>query len=439
MTIEWVRLFDKFNNLEWQEKSYEIALEQYPNNVTSLLSYARFLEKNSDYRAEKYYETAYFLESGETHAANSYAAYLIRLNRFDEALRILESTLESSPENNHLMSTYALLLIRQGKYDEAEGIYRSVIESNPYDTYAYTTYAKFLWGRGDINQSLTLLEKAIEKNQHSSNLIDKYIAYSIKLNKLDQAISLLNTLLDKHPQHFSFRNQLINLHLKNNDLSSALDQAQLTLYFYPENLSVRRRYIGLLEKNGDLSEAYRQLESYLLEIEGTLGDFLSLLKLAKHLGLPDPDRKIRRNVVELVRQKLSSNDFNTIPPLVNIDEKLLVSDIEETPTDIIPRLIYARFLIEHRPEDFGEDFFKHTSYTYEDTLILERFLISFLIMQDEFLKAEEHLYSYMAREKSSPWANVTLLDLLKKREMMKNSENYRAKFQKTTPHFTPVN
>ena len=113
------------------------------------------------------------LESGSLEAGLELAAAEERLERFAQALPLIERALAASPESSDLRFRKATALERSGRFDESAGLFETLIASDPEHAPALN-YLGYMWiDRGaEIEQGLALVRRALQIDANNGAYVD---------------------------------------------------------------------------------------------------------------------------------------------------------------------------------------------------------------------------------------------------------------------------
>lgn len=169
--------------------AFNEALISHPNNIQLLASKAIILDGLGQPD-----EALLASEATLQHDPNLYAALHIKtrslqlLNRQDEAIAVLEKTLEIYPEASNLRLHLARLLL-ESNITEASYHFGVLVEQNPNEARYRLSYALSLKQSGQSSQAISELETLLKQNQ-LTNEANFYLAQLYRLSEPELASNL---------------------------------------------------------------------------------------------------------------------------------------------------------------------------------------------------------------------------------------------------------
>jgi tetratricopeptide (TPR) repeat protein len=123
----------------------------------------------------------------------NYAAQMIKLGRFEEAIYELNEVLRRDPQSAEAMNNLAMIYTFQGRYDDAEKLYFSAIRIAPKSekgegiaASAHNNLGVIMVKKGAFNEAVIQFEKAIKINpdfkeaKENLDIIERVIAQKSK-------------------------------------------------------------------------------------------------------------------------------------------------------------------------------------------------------------------------------------------------------------------
>lgn len=418
----WAKLFGILGQDQKQEKCYELAVTQFPQNQDAFLEYAQFFDNvGKGDEADEYFRKAITLDIGATRAINLYASFLIREGRFEEANALLLNNI-SALEDKHLIMTFSNLLKEKGDLEGAEKYYILASEIDEQDSYVHTRYAQFLWGLGRTSEALIELQKALSTDSLDPSPLGLYVSYCRSLGQLPKAVSQVKLVLQKNPYSVSTWETLVYLLLENDDPTSALEQCQAALYIYPKNGSLQLTLITILKRLNRLEEALRQTLYYLSLNSGSTNDYVSLLNLAFQLNDIDVYSRAFDKFLQIWHtyavEKFESS--LVIPPSFSVEEEFLKKKIVESPHNIIARIIYAKHLLSQGQVENAKQILEIPNLTFQDEQLRIQFQVYILQSTNNLDEAQRFLKDFLEKV-DTLWARLTLVNILR----IKSDESYK--------------
>lgn len=176
---------------------------------------------------------------------------------------LIQVAYKIDPLNNVLSSNYSGYLVREERWDEALNILNAIIEREPSYSPAYTRVASIQSSPpyGNLDIAFQYIFEAYKTNRDDINFIAALYGYSMDLDAAQLADFFSNQLLGLYPDNLASQSLRLNLAFNNQDYLRAYDILQ-----------------GLKQRGSDLEEAFHQPESNLLFRLGELDQAIELLE-----------------------------------------------------------------------------------------------------------------------------------------------------------------
>jgi tetratricopeptide (TPR) repeat protein len=137
----------------------------------------------------------------------NYGELVIRQNRFDEAIPILEKAIQFKTGFALPYNSLGLIYDHQGRYTEALAMYQKAIELDPNYGDAYNNLGIYYAKQGRYGDAIAMFQKAVKFNPTSENYNNLGLALA-KQGKLDQAIDMLREAIKIDPDNFGAQKML---------------------------------------------------------------------------------------------------------------------------------------------------------------------------------------------------------------------------------------
>jgi protein O-mannosyl-transferase len=178
--------------------------------------------------------------------------YMENANSLEKAKSLLESCLQSSPNNVDTQLNLANTLLMMGKKAEAEEEFRRILQFNPHFSDAYVGMGTLFMSQGRLDEAFTYLQRALQENPNSAKAQGKLLeAYMNHGNALDDQGNTAEALAEySKALAISANNELLHYNLamaleKAGDRQKANEHYREALRLKPTFSEARLR----LEKN----------------------------------------------------------------------------------------------------------------------------------------------------------------------------------------------
>lgn len=126
---------------------------------------------------------------------------LLLLNKFDEALKIINKSTEIKSQSPYSLSVKSMILFQIGNYNEAFSLIDKVIGLNPKSCIGYNIKSKFLEKIKQYQEALNYINNVIEIHpENTKHKLDK-IEILNKMMKFDEALNISDDLIKKEPEN----------------------------------------------------------------------------------------------------------------------------------------------------------------------------------------------------------------------------------------------
>lgn len=143
--------------------------------------------------AEREFKRAIELDPNLVIAHSSYADFLSRFERFDEALIEARRAQESDPLSAYASSVIGLILYRSRQYDRAIEQYHKTIELDPSFAWPYADLGSTLAQKGQYQEAIAEMQKGLALNRHVAILCRMAYLYALS-GRRSEALEILTDL-----------------------------------------------------------------------------------------------------------------------------------------------------------------------------------------------------------------------------------------------------
>ncbi|UUO05473.1 tetratricopeptide repeat protein [Blastopirellula sp. J2-11] len=155
------RMHEQQGDFDGAAKQYLKAIEEYPDNLFALLSYARLLDRQGKSPAAlEYYQKAAAAHPDSAVAMNDLGLCYLKSKRFDDAMGAIFKATMIEPENKRYRNNMASALVDANRLEEAFSQLEYAHGAAP----AHYNLGYLLYKRGDSQLARVHLNMAIEKD-----------------------------------------------------------------------------------------------------------------------------------------------------------------------------------------------------------------------------------------------------------------------------------
>jgi len=228
--------------------------------------------------------------------------------RFEEALEAYQKALICDPEAEHVIRKIPILLLRLDRGEESVSMLEEYLEKKPEDTDSRMLLARIFIGLGDYDkaeaQYLIIHEQDPTEDSALLLLSELYLNQS----RLDSAEQALREVLEVNPQSYAARVLLARIYLN----TSRFDEAEAE---YDEALKINWS-VDLLMEKGDV---YRQQEKF----DQVIALYRDILE--KDRGNERAALALVNQLLQVEREEEALIELNRLKERKNLDEKVELS------------------------------------------------------------------------------------------------------------------
>ncbi len=258
----WNNLGEAFRrqgqSFEKAQKAFEKAIEYDPQNTGAMMNLAKLLQENMAWaHIPELLVTALELRPEKDTLrfnAGNIAAFLMKNERFIDAMVILETLINADPNNLNAFHNLALIHWQLGDSQKAIECFSKVIQLNPQDVFAYESLAKLYFKSKKAKETIRCCKKLIGMGE-AVNISVSMIAQVMNwTGNYSGAVKLLENYLQNQPENDVWWFVLSEIHEYRNNRKAALSAAIMC-----QNILMKYR----LEAD---PENIRRVESKILEL-----------------------------------------------------------------------------------------------------------------------------------------------------------------------------
>jgi Flp pilus assembly protein TadD len=396
LLMEWCEQMDFTDPLETQAL---INIFGAKKNYLSETGHINF-EKNIEFLLNGYLHEKVNVSAKLIGTLNLAKFWLLMLrDRINEATAVLESFIQSAPENLHTRTELAKIYQRQGKMTEAEAVLGEILELDSRNLQARTELAKIYQHQGNFLAAETALRKVLELQPNDINSRTELARAYQKQNRLPEAETLLLQVLSIRRNDLNSRNELAKIYHRQGKFPEAESILRELLQLDKGNIRARTELAKIYQRLGKLDEAEAVLKVVLTLSENDLNSRTELAKIYQRQGkLAEAEALL----MELLR--LEPDNLQARTELAKIyqrqgklpeAEKLLLESLEIDDKQLHPRTELAK--IYQRQGKLAE---------------AEAVLMELLRLEPDDLQARTELAKIYQRQGKLPEAEKLLLESL---------------------------
>lgn len=251
-------------------KDAEILLKElgnnYPGNEISDIYLGLINYQRGDLeRADDLLSTNIDPEIAPPRLIQTSALAKLKLEKNDEAFNLLESALQTYPNNEQLLITYGInSLLNEGKTESGVLALEKALSINPQNTDIRITLANYYVKESQKERGEILLTEGMAQQPTNTELAAAYTQLLVSDNKVADAERFVDTRLTLQPKTVEILNLAARLSLFSKDSTKAEELYQRSLALRPQDLEALQNLgaIAINEKNTILAlKYYRRLVS----------------------------------------------------------------------------------------------------------------------------------------------------------------------------------
>lgn len=263
--------------LAWFSRGHRYELNR--EYADALAAFERALELDPDHQ-ETYYRIA---------------LNLMRVQRVAEAVDLLQSLVERSPESAQPHIWLGSAHRQQNNHEAALAAYSAALERDATNEALYVQVVDLLIQRDKETEAIALLEVGVERANEPLNLYrilgELHMRRAVlstdaqvSREQLHQAISALTEAALRAPNEVSILNTLADLYLRQREVDTAITYLERIAVLEPTDLSVKERLALAYELTGRDRDAAEQLELLAAAQPTNKRVFLALAAMYERLG-----------------------------------------------------------------------------------------------------------------------------------------------------------
>ncbi len=254
-----VRNIEKFIICENYDEAFSYtnkALAIYPDNTN-----LKYLKALILYKQNKLEEALSILEKSIEESPSFYKNYVLisdiqmKTGRVEDGVISIKKELEYNGKQPVRHVQLGFLLIGQGNVDEAKEHFREALKDNPrYPRALEGMFITFMM-ENNVEKVMYYLKRWRRSEADSTKPLEKLIDYCIAREDVKEALYFLKDERNKSPKDINIYLALTVLYIKTEDLSSALDCINQALDVDPDSIAAQILKINILISSKQITEA----------------------------------------------------------------------------------------------------------------------------------------------------------------------------------------
>ncbi|NCC51726.1 MAG: tetratricopeptide repeat protein [Spartobacteria bacterium] len=241
------------------------------------------------------YLRAIELDPGQDELYMRVAMGHLRMDRPDEAIKVIESLCERQPREARPQLWLGFVCRAAGDIPRAETAYKKAIRIAPANEAAYLELAAVYIRLGQDDEAVSLLEEGILRAEQPGDLLrmlgDLYIrkaaesaAENTEQTNRRAAIKTLERIINEEPDDVALLLQLGDLYIMEEDVPRAIEYFQRIEELEPDNLHVKKKLALSFAATGNQERAVETLEKITREQPSNAQVYYYLGELYEKMG-----------------------------------------------------------------------------------------------------------------------------------------------------------
>jgi tetratricopeptide (TPR) repeat protein len=261
-------------DLSSSKQLFEQFLLSTPNDPIGWTGLGMCLEKMLHYQAAaNAYNRALTLEPRSFQAAHGLGRLLINLDRADEAIPVLLSSIEINPGSDAAWSDLGSAQLALNQLSNANQSFRHAVALNPRFLPAIVNLGACLREQGKTTEAVLAFESALDIDPNYSSAVTRLAVTLSDLGNIEQSLNVLDRYLETHPNDIQCHQNKALILLRSGSFKDGFLEYEWRLS--PSPLGVEIRPFSLPRWQGDKLEERKLL----IWLEQGIGDEILSLGL----------------------------------------------------------------------------------------------------------------------------------------------------------------
>ncbi len=251
------------NKGEYEKAKLELktSSQAEKDNAETYYALALLDEKNKQYRAMRdNLQKTVELAPAKTEARLKLGKIQLLFNEPAAAIEQAEFILKDAGDNLDALALKASALLRQNKQEEALTVIDGILKTNPNHAEALSLKALMYMEKEDFNQALVLIETAIKADPKNMSLYFFKIQLDAKRKNIEAVIADYNQLVSLYPDNQEFKITLAKIYAQIGKLKEAETLLRGLVTAEPNNVKLQLTLLDFLSAtaNEKVIEQFRQ-------------------------------------------------------------------------------------------------------------------------------------------------------------------------------------
>lgn len=184
---------------------YRNILDDYPNDISTMIGLGQAYRASGAIElANEIFYQAYKLGGSINEVKDGYIEFLVKHNKSDRAVELLEDASRKSPGNILLLNQLVLLKALNGDSKGANAIIDKMIKSPATAAVAYQLRAEILEKEKQFDAALQAYMMAFELDRKQNSNVSSIVRVYAKKNDFQHALIFLREIIESEPNNYEY-------------------------------------------------------------------------------------------------------------------------------------------------------------------------------------------------------------------------------------------
>ncbi len=246
----------------------------------------------------------------------------LKRNEFENALKMIDQTLNLAPDWSKAVTLKAKILFNTGNLDDALNFLTKYIEKHPQDKEVKAAFGKILRETGRLSEARDVYLELSQSESKNIEWLSELGEILYDLNEMDEALSLFERIYEINNRNIGANLGLLKIHIKKKDFDKAGSYVDFLQEEYPDNYDFNiLAGVYYSEKNAhaeavsyfqkalelDSSKAFPYYHLGLLQVQK--GDFENACNNWEKALLLNPEEELEKKIRHCLRITVELAEF----------------------------------------------------------------------------------------------------------------------------------